>query len=78
MIVAFLGGMGQEKVDVALVVHTTLHGAEGHSNLKQWIVKYQCCGSGFGIGFFSIPDFWVKTTIILCELLQFFSFPVQK
>jgi hypothetical protein len=32
---AFLGGVGQEKVDVALVVHTTLHGAEGHSNLKQ-------------------------------------------
>jgi hypothetical protein len=31
---AFLGGMGEEKVDIALVVHTTLHGAEGHRNLK--------------------------------------------
>jgi hypothetical protein len=34
MSVAFLGGVGKEKVDVALVVHTTLHGAEGHSDLK--------------------------------------------
>jgi hypothetical protein len=34
MSVAFLGGVGEEKVDVALVVHATLHGAKGHSDLK--------------------------------------------
>jgi hypothetical protein len=31
---AFLGGVGEEKVDIALVVHTTFHSAEGHSDLK--------------------------------------------
>jgi hypothetical protein len=57
MSTAFLRGVGQEKVDIALVVHTTLHGAEGHSDLKQMgylninvqnrnSLFFQGCGSG--------------------------------